>query len=631
MSLSYEKLDVVQVRDPRTIIHNKRDYACLRGGSQVSYKAFTTNSVSGSSIQFTCPPPSGSIIVDRKVYFELPIRLTLTSDAANSFILAGQDAPRAFPLSSIIDTLQVTVNNTSVSINMGDIIQPLLHYNTDIKLKKSDYSMTPTYQDQSQTYQDLALVQNNRNPLGMYGDGGDEQVEKRGGFPFVVVSQNNTSGTWTAVIDMIISEPLFLSPFYFGCGNGSGFINVNTMDFNFTFVNNAFTRLWSHMTANTFAAPTNKITGGSTTFNSFGAPGFSFALNQPQLVFTYITPNEMQLINALQPTTYPYFDITRFPTDQGPISYLSGGTDINSNNIQLNSIPRRMYVFARASNAALQSTALSLAPQPPGAPTPGVNQGACTLTDTFYTINSISINFNNFSGLLSSASQRQLYEMSIKNHCNMSWNEWSGGPVQQVNSGTAFPLGKGLANGLFGTIGSVLCIEFGTDIGLNDFEAPGLQGQYQLQLKMNVSNPDVTGYHDLCPITMYIIIVSEGTFTIEKLGASMTQLGVISKSDILNAQHKPGINYHDIQHVNGGNFLDGLKNFGHKILSGIKEAIPYIADAAGKVAPYLTPLLFGLGEGEGGVMVGGEGGGPLGMGVSAGKMISRKHMRRHLR
>ena len=55
MSLSYERLQCVEVRDPRTILENKREYAILRAGSQTTFKTFTTTSISQSSIQFSCP------------------------------------------------------------------------------------------------------------------------------------------------------------------------------------------------------------------------------------------------------------------------------------------------------------------------------------------------------------------------------------------------------------------------------------------------------------------------------------------------------------------------------------------------------------------------------------------------
>ncbi len=59
MSLALKKLECVNVKDPRVCVTNRTPYAVLEGGSQISQKVFTTTSVSQSSLQFSCPPPSG--------------------------------------------------------------------------------------------------------------------------------------------------------------------------------------------------------------------------------------------------------------------------------------------------------------------------------------------------------------------------------------------------------------------------------------------------------------------------------------------------------------------------------------------------------------------------------------------
>lgn len=560
MSLSYQPLNVVSVRDPRTNIQSRRDYAVLRGGQQVSYKSFTTNSISQSSIQFSAPPPSGGIIVDRKVSLTLPIRLTFTGPGTNTtnLIQSNRDAPRAFPLSNMIDTLQVSINNNSVSINMSDIIQALMHYNVDNDLKMSDYSMTPCYQDQAQNYNEL--VGSVRNPLSSYGDSNDTNVQGRGGFPFTIVSNSPTS----AVVDIVITEWLFLSPFYFGQGNASGFVNVNTMDFNFTFLSNAGNKIWSHDNS----LGTNVVSSVAASFNGFSAPAFSYTENQPKLNFVYITPNDLQIIPKNMPTTYPYFQVDRFPTDSQNSIAASASTVITSNNIQLNSIPRCMYVYARANNATLNNSP--------------------NLPDVFFSIEKISIQFNNFQGLLSQCSKYQLYQMAAKNGCNLSWQQWSGDAVYQVGS---------LVNKLSGP-GSILKIEFGTDIGLNDLEAPGINGQFQLQMDVTVRNCNLTTA--ITP-TLYIVPIYEGTFTIEQLGSSINQIGVISKNDVLGARQQPFIDYQDVQDVKGGNFFSSLKNFGQNLLSGLKDTQVISKTLSQIQNPYAqigaqVARSFGLGE-----------------------------------
>jgi hypothetical protein len=588
MSLSYEPLTPVCVYDPRVMINEHRSYAILKCGSQTTWKAFTTTSVSSSSIQFSCPPPSGNVIVDRIVYIYIPVRLTFTgvsTASGQTLLLPERDAPRAFPIASAIDTLAATINNQSVNINIGDIVHALMHFNTDDDLKNRAYSMTPTYQDQSQNYGDLILGA--RNPLGYYGDSPDGAQMGRGGFPFTIVQNPVSTGsgqTLTAIVDVAFCEPLFLSPFYFGKTNGCGFYNINTMDFNFTFVGgqNLASRMWSH---NDQSAGTLPIVTASAVFGSLaGGPSSPLPGGlQPQMLFQYITPQETMILPTNMPITYPYFDTIRFPTDL-PQSTSSVPTQYSSNNIQLNSVPRRMYIYIRQRNSDLQSNP--------------------RYTDTFFQISQMSIQFLNSSGLLASAVINNLYDLSRRNHCQMSWTQWSGGPVQGQNF-----------SGTIGTIGSVVCIEFARDIGLPSLMAPGILSQCQVQITVTASN--LSG-NTINP-TLYIVPILEGTFSVVSMGACSTQIGVISPSDILDCHQQGAINYADVEEVNGGDFWSGLKEFGAKLLPYLEKAhgfikkhglvskglsyIPHpVAQTASKAAQFL-----GYGEGEGdGVMVGGK-------------------------
>ncbi len=575
MSLSYEKLDVLAVRDPRTMLDQKRDYIILKGGSQVTYKEFTTTAVSNSSMQFSCPPPSGGIIVDRKVMLMVPMRLTFyaaTPVGTANLFNPGTDAPRAFPLSSMIDTLQININNQAVSIQMADVIQALMRFNGCTNLNEGDYSTTPAYQDQAQAYSQL--YGSVRNPLSFYGDSKGWENTGRAGFPFTIVT--NTPSM--AVVDMIVTEPLFISPFYWGHSNSSGFFNVNTMDFNISFLNQAANRAWSHDDTSGFAT---KINGSLSNVQFTALTGFSYKETQPNLLFTYITPQETQIVPSMNtPLSYPYFDIQRYPTDTGsvlsPLSYV----DINSNNIQLNSIPRRLYIFVRETNNTLYST--------------------CVHPDVYWKINSISVQFQNKNGLLASANKRQLYEIAVKNHCKLNWAQWSGENIYQDG---------GLVNRING-VGSILCLEFATDIGLDSLDAPGKLGQYMLQIRVNAQN--ISPY-SIQP-TLYIVVVSEGTFTIEGLGKCSTNIGVISSQDILDSQNAQHINYKDVEDINGGNFLSGLLDFGKNVFNkvkgfdqglktirqGIMGAIPGVARSFGIPVPDLPNLALGEGSMSGG-------------------------------
>lgn len=405
---------------------------------------------------------------------------------------------------------------------------------------------------------------------------------QRGAFKYFIVQNPTGDGAnpVTAIIDLAVTEPLYLPPFCFGDREGPGLYNVTSMDFNITFINNMANRVWSHMTG---AAGTVPFTSANITFGGMvnGPTSKFFAGNAPLMLINYITPQETQIIGPNQSLTYPYFDVQRYPTQLNPIAATSPPTDavpvtVYSNNIQLSSIPRRLYVYIRESNQILYNDA--------------------SITDTFCPISNISIQWMNKNGLLASASPQELYKMSVKNHLNMSWTQWSGEGMSSDQTHVA-------------TSGGPICLEFATDIGLDALDAPGKLGQYMLQVQCtfrNISN------RTMYPV-LYLVPILEGTFCVPNVGRAMINIGVITSQDILDAQSKPGISYHDIESVKGGNFFSGIKDFfvnkvfpalkgfvGNKGISKTLGAIPHpYSQSAGKIAEI-------LGLGEGGVVAGDE-------------------------
>ena len=614
MSLNPQKINPVAVYDPRLLINNERDYAVLKGAQSILYKKYATTSISNSSLTFACPPPSGSIIVDRKVKLYCPIRLTLKgTPAINTPLLQrDHDAPRAFGLMKSLQTMICTINNQSVSINMADVIGPLLQYNNDVDLKMGQYSVTPTYQDQYQEYS--SGVANARNSLGLYGDTVDETMTGNAGFPNFVIVQNpislNGTTELTAIVDIAFCEPLFISPFVWGKANAGGFYNVTTLDFVFNFLSGANgNRFWSHddSAGPNLAGPITSATfqiGGTQGAQSFNDTDG----NSPLMFFQYLTPNQQQIVGPMTSIPYPLFDILSYQTTDTPMVPGAIKTIIG-NNIQLGTIPRRMYIYAREQNQDFYNST--------------------SKCDAYMQITGISMQYQNQSGLFSSASQIQLFEISKKNHYGGSFAQWSGGPVYANNATWG---GPGLNPGVkVGTIGTVLCLEFGTDLGLQDvLDAPGKLSASTLQLQVTCKN--IAG-RTITP-TLFVVTVVEGIFEVESLNRSTTSIGVLTSRDILDAMQRPGVNYQDIQEVNGGDFWSGLKDFGQKIHGFVKDnkLISRGLNLLGNVVPEIMPLTrgvstlassYGYGEGEGGVLTGGRRGKG---GVRAGVLVGGKAM-----
>jgi len=589
MSLALEKLTPITVHDPR-VIQEPRIYPVLKGANEVLYKKFTTTSVSQSSISFSCPPPSQHVYVDRRIHLVLPVRLTLTASglgAGELLLNPNQCCLRSYPAQKALDTVQMTLNNQSMSINISDTLSAMEHFNIDRKLKAVDYSKCPTYSaSQSQQFSDLFGA--NRSPMSLYGDGQDDLAPQS--FPFTIVSQTNVGGVATSVIDFVTCEPLFLSPLYWGGfdSDASAFWGLRTFDMTLNFLNQGANRMLA--IDNVSSGVPLTITPGSWNANmqfSNFAGGFSYVDNQPLLLFQYLTPQLTdKSVGMDKVLNYPYFNVERFPTDL-PAAAPNVQSTASSNNIQLNSIPSKMYVFLRKRNQDLNSDPFS--------------------PDSFLQINSLSIQWGNRNGVLASADQRQLYDLAVKNGCMLTYSAWSG---LKQNKPALASAGFGTAAQQYSGCGSIVALD-PIDLGLSELDAPGKLAQLMLQVQVQYTNVADAA---ISP-TLYVVVVSQGLFTIYN-GQASALIGVLTSEDILKSHNQSGkhfISYADVRRINGGNFLSDVKD---KLTSIWKKIGPFVKGAVevGKTVAQVLPLM-GLGEG----------------GVRAGAKVPRRRLKNRLK
>jgi hypothetical protein len=237
---------------------------------------------------------------------------------------------------------------------------------------------------------------------------------------------------------------------------------------------------------------------------------------------------------------YPYYEIQRYPTNVGVVNSLIS-TTVQSANIQLHSIPNKMYILARQRNA---------------------DQTAFT-SDVFAAITNVNINWNNKNGLLSAATPFDLYKMSVANGLQLSYSQF-------INY-----------------VGSPICVTFGKDVCLDANECPGLLGTYQLQLQVTFTNPNASTNINY---DLYIITVSEGCITIED-NRSITQIGVMSQNDVINSLNAPMVDYNHLMKMRGASFWSNVKDFFVDAGKGIKKAYDV-------VSPYVGPAISAINTGR---------------------------------
>lgn len=534
MSLNVPAVDVVSVMDPRLEVQQKRHYVALKGAQVNNWQQFPATTRNNSNVQISCNPPSREIGISRLVFKRFVFTATVTgtnTSLVSPLLVSGYYAPRCMPIASITQSETVQVNNAVVTqAPIAQYWPTLMWYNNEFKNRNGQYSLAPSMLDQAQDYSQT--VGTARNPLGVYGDTSFDQT--RGSYAGVRIISNPVAGT-TAQVELTVVEPIFISPFVFGemSNYTSSFGGVQNMSYTATIGN--LQRILS-LVQNQGAPGVINITG------------VSVELNDASLLFNYFTPDPLYPIPRSMESSY--FNLISYPTRTTSAIAPGAEVTIAMQSIQVASIPRRIWVFARrddSSQTAFTSDAyFGLAP----------------------TGNPLTLQWNN-NIFMSTASTPDLYNIAVKNGCEMSYSQF----INQC--------------------GTVLNLEFGTDIGLAPDETPGVLGNYQLSLTCRFVNRHPT--ESIIP-TLYCVVASEGVFNIVD-GSSSQMIGVLSRQDVLNAQPSASISYGDQNAVFGGSFfskareaLSKIHGFvkGQKLISKGLSLIPDPrAQAASKVAAHL--------------------------------------------
>jgi hypothetical protein len=490
------------------------DFAVKSGASQCTYQRFPSTSSSNSAVIFNVQVPSENVVIGRDVLLTTGLTFTVNCGGAGVtvplngklFDIGNNFALQAFPFNSLLTTATVQINNTTVSINMKDVLPSLLRMNDSRELYRWN-SSTPSLPDQA--YGSYAnAVGTSNNPLAAYGNASyDVDQVPRGAFPLIVrevyvngvatgggslAKGTGVAGTvYKVVLSTIVSEPIFLSPFIFGNPefNQQGFLGINNMAFTFN-VDSTAGRLCSAAPRDAVAGPfftaVNTIELGDTVAgtSAFQAPaiGGLGALSAPALLFKFLSTQPSDLIQTKN--IVPYMDYPRYLTSSANNPQVNAGTGatLTTSNLQINQIPDLFIINIRKPMA----------------------QQNCFDPAGFLAIRGISINLNNQSGLLSSASTYDLWKMSVRNGSTQSWAEFSGEALKTdgvTGAGDVIP-----------TTGSLLIINPAYDLSLPDYISCGSLGNYNFQAQISCYNQ--LGYNMFPEII--VTCVNSGIFTTQQ-------------------------------------------------------------------------------------------------------------------
>lgn len=507
-------------------------YAVVSGASSTTYQQFTASSNSNSSLNWSVQLPSESIVMGRDVLINTTMTLTIrcgnvlgagnygSVPAAQSAFSYGVDSAFSpFPFSQLIGTASAQINNTTVAVNLPDVLPQFLAMNDRAYLTEFQ-ATTPSLPDSDYgTYLDAVGAVN--NPLASYANAGlDHGLLPRGCYPVsMTVVHNIFAGgvdtslvstdardTWVITLAINVTEPIFISPFSWSDPTRSamGLVGIN----NFT--------LTLNMTAPSGIVvgnvPQTRCFGSSSAYITSitaGSPAGGSMFTEPKLLLKFLST---QISDALESrNVVPYTDYPRYITPSSNAAAIPalGTATLTTANIQLNQIPSKFLISVRLPQS-LQTIANP---------------------STFLTIRNISINLNNASGLLSSSTTQNLWKISKRNGSNQTWQQYSG-VAQRVGAYTAG--NYGITNTPTG--GSVLVLDPALDLSLPETLSNGSLGSYNFQAQVTVFNQ--YGYQIQPEVV--IVCVNDGIMSTNQ-GTSTTYTGILTRQMVMDAKQMSAI------------------------------------------------------------------------------------------
>jgi len=561
--------DAVQkmsVYDDR-IVQTQPRYAVEKGALSLTNAPYTALSQTASQHTYNITVPSEGVFVDRAVDWTSTCFLQLTA-SPNTFaalapcVVIGRDIALApFPLHTLVQTMSATINDATVTTNTGDVLHELLRltdYNKN-RIQRQCPTMLDTYGNYNVAFG------TNRNPLGDYqsstsrenipngawsqiqftnptgatlvGNGtytvGTVTVAYTAGVPIqAAVIGDVPVGGYPVFLSFRSTEKLVLAPFIWS--------DIHEMDTGMFGVQNI--QLVMNLTSPSQTTPVGRVLRSCSNIVTTTAVGYNTGVNNAggspftdsRVNVQFLTPSLSIPLPAK--SIVPYYEFPRYVSNQTLPAISNGQThSIQSQTITLPCIPDLLILYCK----------------------PQVY--ASTDADWYLPITNISVNFDNFSGLLSSMTTEQLYTMSVMNGLEMDYNTWRGYTQSANVAGSTPP--TGLKSQL---CGGFLVLKPSKDITLQEGQAPSVVGNYTFQATMTVQN---WSPNPVTNATLYVVTANSGYFETVK-GSSRVIKGVLNEADVINAPMAAAGTRSNLMRIIGGR--SALHRLGN-VLGRVKE------------------------------------------------------------
>lgn len=584
MSADIAKMAVFDDR----IVQQRPAFAVDKGALSLTNTPVSAISQSASQHTYNYYAPSENVFIGRDVNWsstvnlELKVRLNNTAVGGQfpinqALFQPGVDGSlAAFPLNSLCATMTATINDTTVTINSQDVLTEVLRL-TDYKPNRLERTC-PTMLDKYQQNYYASGAQN--DPISGFTNASHDFEQPNGAWNNLVfttpsgtiltgsqasaytcangivvntidgvpVSTDQGAGVVNGLYSVFIrwrsTEKLCLSPFIFAEEHSQevGLFGINNIQLQMNMRDpNRCMRL-----RDAYVGTTEKLFYGGGAAASSWLPPLSYnsfisagPFSDSVLNVQSFTPS---LDLPLPPkSVVPYMEFPRFITQ--PLNTAMGAGEVQtlaSQTITLPQIPDLLIIYVKA--LADPSTTASDKSLDPTLPQYGASYLPLECSrNGVRTVAPFSLNFDNFSGLLSSVTAEQLYHMAIKNGLDMDWNTWSG--LAKVSNGA---VGSSVA-----TVGGFLVLKPGVDVTLQSGQASSLVGNFTLQFSVRVRNT-----FDF-PVQPQIYVITANSGFLESIrGSSRIIKGVLSEQDIISAPLAPAGTSASLARIVGGKMMN---------------------------------------------------------------------------
>ena len=486
------KLELIE--DSRMVMHDRIPFPVQQGSASVNPMSYQFNSVTPSTQSVVIQCPSLDNITDLNVFIRGTITFTIGGTIVTNntqTINYGQGVNdttfNSFPYNRLIQTVTAQFNNTSVTLNSANVVSSLLEYASREELSNSN-CMTPMQLNNYGLYS-AAYAATPGSIFANYLNSYDWKNSSNASYPAVFTANGPkaTGSVVPATISIDFCEPLLgLSPLLFGDKGGSGIRGVNNIVLN--------------MVTDSTAKQAIKYCGTilPATYT------VSVAFSNMYADVTFLTAKPFMLSKYGPRNVLEYCENDVYLTSNLTIGNAVGTKKtLNTSAVQLSSIPKAVILCVR----------------------PQLSSQSWQTADYKFPIFKISGNFNSMNGLLSGASQQQLFRMSSKNGSQLSYLQWNG----KANVGGA----------VVATSGGSLCLSFSNDVNIPEsYLAPSSLGQYTLSFSIDIENTiGIPAIYPVpagdIPIEIVMIVVSDGCFS-TSAGISEKYTSLLDKEKVMS-------------------------------------------------------------------------------------------------